>query len=101
MSGVAGNLRKHSYEGKRCGHLRPAFSSELVQIIRVAEWCIVPQFLVVEPLTLKSGMAAPRSPVNNCGLVKSFSGSSQLSICAIENAQVKERQLIQPLRSYV
>lgn len=41
--------------------------SELVQIIRVAEWCIVPKLLVVEPLTLKSGMAVPRSPVNNGG----------------------------------
>lgn len=41
--------------------------SELVQIIRVAEWCIVPKLLVFEPLTLKSDMAAPRSPVNNCG----------------------------------
>lgn len=25
------------------------------------------QALAVEPLTLKSGIAAPRSPVNNCG----------------------------------
>ena len=24
--------------------------------------------MAVEPLTLKSGIAAPRSPVNNCGL---------------------------------
>ena len=38
-----------------------------MQITRVAEWCFVPKLLVVEPLTLKSGMAAPRSPVNNCG----------------------------------
>jgi len=53
--------------GKRCGHLRPAPGSELVQITRVAEWCFVPKLLVVEPLTLKSGMAAPRSPVSNCG----------------------------------
>ncbi|MEA5720466.1 hypothetical protein ONQ97_27900, partial [Salmonella enterica subsp. enterica serovar Virginia] len=28
---------------------------------------IVPKVPVVEPLTLKSGIAAPRSPVNNCG----------------------------------
>ncbi|HCU2300238.1 TPA: replication endonuclease, partial [Escherichia coli] len=30
---------------------------------------IVPKVPVVEPLTLKSGIAAPRSPVNNCGKV--------------------------------
>lgn len=27
----------------------------------------MPKVPVVEPLTLKSGIAAPRSPVNNCG----------------------------------
>ncbi|EJR0088466.1 replication endonuclease, partial [Salmonella enterica] len=31
------------------------------------DWRIVPKVPVVEPLTLKSGIAAPRSPVNNCG----------------------------------
>ena len=28
---------------------------------------IVPKAIAVEPLSLKSGIAAPRSPVNNCG----------------------------------
>ncbi len=82
------------------GIYAPHLGSELVRVTRTAEWRIVPKLLAVEPLTLKSGIAAPRSPVNNCGLVKSFSGSSQLSICAVENAQVKERQLIHSLRSY-
>jgi large subunit ribosomal protein L30 len=41
--------------------------SELVYVTRTAEWRIVPKLLAVEPLTLKSGIAAPRSPVNNCG----------------------------------
>lgn len=38
-----------------------------VHVIRTAEWRIVPKVLAVEPLTLKSGSAVPRSPVNNCG----------------------------------
>ncbi|EDV3680866.1 replication endonuclease, partial [Salmonella enterica subsp. arizonae] len=38
-----------------------------VRITRSSEWRIVPKVLAVEPLTLKSGIAAPRSPVNNCG----------------------------------
>lgn len=41
--------------------------SELVHVTRTAEWRIVPKLLAVEPLTLKSGIAAPRSSVNNCG----------------------------------
>ncbi|AWC86405.1 hypothetical protein AM410_19080 [Enterobacter cloacae complex sp. FDA-CDC-AR_0164] len=33
--------------------------------------------MVVEPLTLKSGMAVPRSPVNNCRLGPISSGSKK------------------------
>ncbi len=46
----------------------PHLGSELIHVTRTAEWRIVPKLLAVEPLTLKSGIAAPRSPVNNCGL---------------------------------
>ena len=45
----------------------PDLGSKLVHVTRTAEWRIVPKLLAVEPLTLKSGIAAPRSPVNNCG----------------------------------
>lgn len=82
------------------GIYAPHLGSELVRVTRTAEWRIVPKLLAVEPLILKSGIAAPRSTVNNCGLVKSISGSSQLSICAIENTQVKESQLMNPLKFY-
>lgn len=41
--------------------------SELLHVARTAEWLIVPRLLAVELLTLKSGIAASRSPVNNCG----------------------------------
>ncbi|WP_230202337.1 replication endonuclease [Enterobacter cloacae] len=50
------------------GIYAPHLGSELVRVTRTAEWRIVPKLLAVEPLTLKSGIAAPRSPVNNCGL---------------------------------
>jgi len=53
------------------GIYAPHLGSELVHVTRTAEWRIVPKFLAVEPLTLKSGIAAPRSPVNNCGLYTS------------------------------
>lgn len=49
------------------GTYAPHLGSELVHVTRTAEWCIVPKLLAVEPLTLKSGIAAPRSSVNNCG----------------------------------
>ena len=51
------------------GIYAPHLGSELVHVTRTAEWRIVPKLLAVEPLTLKSGIAAPRSPVNNCGLI--------------------------------
>ncbi|CZU15986.1 replication endonuclease from prophage-like region [Enterobacter hormaechei] len=50
------------------GIYAPHLGSELVHVTRTTEWRIVPKLLAVEPLTLKSGIAAPRSPVNNCGL---------------------------------
>ncbi|WP_249420811.1 replication endonuclease [Enterobacter sp. RHBSTW-01064] len=48
------------------GIYAPHLGSELVRVTRTAEWRIVPKLLAVEPLTLKSGIAAPRSSVNNC-----------------------------------
>ena len=45
----------------------PHLGTDRVHVTRTAEWRIVPKVLAVEPLTLKSGSAAPRSPVNNCG----------------------------------
>ena len=49
------------------GIYAPHFGLSHVHVTRTAEWRIVPKVLAVEPLTLKSGSAAPRSPVNNCG----------------------------------
>ena len=52
------------------GIYAPHLGSELIHVTRTAEWRIVPKLLAVEPLTLKRGIAAPRSSVNNCGEVK-------------------------------
>ncbi|ENV9335846.1 replication endonuclease [Klebsiella aerogenes] len=51
------------------GIYAPHLGARHVHITRSSEWRIVPKVLAVEPLTLKSGIAAPRSPVNNCGKI--------------------------------
>ncbi|CCJ43413.1 replication gene a protein [Escherichia coli] len=50
------------------GIYAPHLGARHIHITRTTDWRIVPKVPVVEPLTLKSGIAAPRSPVNNCGL---------------------------------
>ena len=49
------------------GIYAPHLGASRIHVTRTAEWRIVPKILAVDPLTLKSGSAAPRSPVNNCG----------------------------------
>lgn len=56
------------------GIYAPHLGASRVRVTRTAEWRIVPKVLAVEPLTLKSGSAAPRSPVNNCGKLTGGSG---------------------------
>lgn len=51
------------------GIYAPHLGARHIHITRTTDWRIVPKVPVVEPLTLKSGIAAPRSPVNNCGKV--------------------------------
>lgn len=50
------------------GIYAPHLGAGHIRITRTSEWRIVPKAVAVESLTLKSGIAAPRSPVNNCGL---------------------------------
>lgn len=50
------------------GIYAPHLGAGHIRVTRTSEWRIVPKAVAVEPLTLKSGIAAPRSPVNNCGL---------------------------------
>lgn len=53
------------------GIYAPHLGAGHIRITRTSEWRIVPKAVAVEPLTLKSGIAAPRSPVNNCGKLTS------------------------------
>lgn len=46
----------------------PHLGARHIHISRLSEWHIVPKIVAVEPLNLKSGIAAPWSPVNNYGL---------------------------------
>ncbi|HGF1013986.1 replication endonuclease [Enterobacter kobei] len=69
------------------GIYAPHLGSELVRVTRTAEWRIVPKLLAVEPLTLKSGIAAPRSPVNNCGGDR-FSYETDLHLISFERRQI-------------
>ncbi|HIE6580590.1 hypothetical protein [Enterobacter cloacae complex sp. P37RS] len=59
-------------------------------ITRTAEWRIVPKLLAVEPLTLKSGIAAPRSPVNNCGITERRDEDENVQINQEFNRVVKK-----------
>ncbi|MCS2163260.1 replication endonuclease [Scandinavium sp. H11S7] len=52
------------------GIYAPHIGANHIHVTRSADWRIVPKLLAVEPLTLKSGITAPRSPVNNCGKMK-------------------------------
>lgn len=45
---------------KVVGIYAPHLGASRVHVTRTAEWRIVPKVLAVEPLTLKSGAAAPR-----------------------------------------
>lgn len=45
------------------GIYAPHLGARHIHITRTTDWRIVPKVPVVEPLTLKSGIAAPRSPV--------------------------------------
>jgi len=53
------------------GIYAPHIGANHIHVTRSADWRIVPKLLAVEPLTLKSGITAPRSPVNNCGKLTS------------------------------
>ncbi|CAI1630574.1 replication endonuclease [Serratia entomophila] len=56
---------------KIAGIFAPHIGADRVYETRTTQWRIVAKAVAVEPLTLKSASGAPRSPVNNCGLVDS------------------------------
>ncbi|WP_043148058.1 replication endonuclease [Serratia marcescens] len=56
---------------KIAGIFAPHIGADRVYETRTTQWRIVAKAVAVESLTLKSASGAPRSPVNNCGLVGS------------------------------
>lgn len=56
---------------KIAGIFAPHIGADRVYETRTRQWRIVAKAVAVKPLTLKSASGAPRSPVNNCGLVGS------------------------------
>ncbi|HBA6943465.1 TPA: replication endonuclease, partial [Escherichia coli] len=70
------------------GIYAPHLGARHIHITRTTDWRIVPKVPVVEPLTLKSGIAAPRSPVNNCGKLTSGGDPAMTSIPSEQAAAV-------------
>lgn len=68
---IADELNAYDEEVQKVvGIFAPHLGSSHVHVTRTTQWRIVSKVVDVEPcrLTLKSGSAATRSPVNNCGL---------------------------------
>lgn len=68
---VADELNAYDEEVQKViGIFAPHLGSDAVRVTRTTQWRIVAKAVEVDlnPLTLKSGSAATRSPVNNCGL---------------------------------
>ncbi|MCS4318492.1 hypothetical protein M2407_002832 [Serratia sp. BIGb0234] len=69
---VAEELNAYDEEVQRViGIFAPHLGSSRIHETRTTQWRIVAKAVDLEGLTLKSASGAPRSPVNNCGLVDS------------------------------
>jgi len=69
---VADELNAYDEEVQKiAGIYAPHIGADRIYETRTTQWRIVAKAVAVEPLTLQSASGAPRSPVNNCGLVGS------------------------------
>lgn len=75
---------------KIAGIFAPHIGADRVYETRTTQWRIVAKAFAVEPLTLKSASGAPRSPVNNCGLVGSGGAENAQDGGAVEAVAVME-----------
>ena len=75
------------------GIYAPHLGAGHIRITRTSEWRIVPKAVAVEPLTLKSGIAAPRSPVNNCGLSLNKADNSQYDYASKAKLELNNEKL--------
>jgi hypothetical protein len=62
---------------KVVGIFAPHLGDSHIYETRTTQWRIVASAVDVNFLTLKSASGAPRSPVNNCGLIKSSAGTNR------------------------
>lgn len=75
---------------KIAGIFAPHIGADRVYETRTTQWRIVAKAVAVEPLTLKSASGAPRSPVNNCGLVDSKGATNTQDSEPVEAVAVLE-----------
>lgn len=75
---------------KIVGIFAPHIGADRVYETRTTQWRIVAKAVAVEPLTLKSASGAPRSPVNNCGLVGSGGAENTQDGESVEAVAVME-----------
>lgn len=75
---VADELNAYDEEVKKVvGIFAPHLGDSRVYETRTTQWRIVSSAVDVEVLTSKSASGAPRSPVNNCGLVESSAATNR------------------------
>jgi hypothetical protein len=82
---------------KIAGIFAPHIGADRVYETRTTQWRIVAKAVAVEPLTLKSASGAPRSPVNNCGLVDSKSATHTQDSEPVEGVAVLEHPAETPI----
>ncbi|MGP2711669.1 replication endonuclease [Serratia marcescens] len=82
---------------KIAGIFAPHIGADRVYETRTTQWRIVAKAVAVEPLTLKSASGAPRSPVNNCGLVGSGGAENTQDGEPVETVAVMEHHPDTPI----
>jgi len=82
---------------KIAGIFAPHIGADRVYETRTTQWRIVAKAVAVEPLTLKSASGAPRSPVNNCGLVGSDGAENTQDGEPVESVVVMEHHPDTPI----
>ncbi|SMP59964.1 Bacteriophage replication gene A protein (GPA) [Serratia sp. CC22-02] len=82
---------------KIAGIFAPHIGADHVYETRTTQWRIVAKAVAVEPLTLKSASGAPRSPVNNCGLVGSDGAENTQDGEPVESVVVMEHHPDTPI----
>lgn len=88
---VADELNAYDEEVQKiAGIYAPHIGADRIYETRTTQWRIVAKAVAVEPLTLKSASGAPRSPVNNCGLVDSKGATNTQDSEPVEAVAVLE-----------